>query len=461
MIAGIGEPRRSGDRRVRVTAGMHRTSAVVVGAGHAGLAVSRCLAASSIDHVVIERGEVAHSWRTERWDSLRLLTPNWQARVPGLAYDGDDPDGFMDVAEVVAFLERYARLVDPPLETRTTVGSVRPNGAGYEVVTDRGVWRSATVVLASGGCNLPKVPPFAAALPRSVESVTPMDYRRPAALPSGGVLVVGASATGVQIADEVHRSGRPVTLAVGEHVRMPRTYRGKDILWWMDRTGLHDERYDEVDDIVRARRVPAPQLVGTPERATLDLNALTGQGVRLVGRLAGFTGGRAQFSGSLRHKCTLADLKLGRLLDTIDEWIAEHGLDGEVEPAHRFAPTRVEESPPLVLDLAGEGIGTVIWATGFEPDHSWLHVPVLDRRGRLRHDGGVVCGAPGLYRIGLNFLRRRKSSFIHGAGDDARDLVGKLAAHIGARSPAEGEQGPAAPRQGRVGRRAAGRTSGA
>ena len=420
-----------------MSAGVPRTSALVVGAGHAGLAVSHYLAACSIDHLVVERGEVGHSWRTERWDSLRLLTPNWQVRVPGLSYDGDDPDGFMDMAEVVSFLERYARLVDPPLETRTAVESVGRKGAGYEVVTDRGVWRTPAVVLASGGFNLPKVPAFAATLPGSVESVTPMDYRRPAALPEGGVLVVGASATGVQIADEVHRSGRPVTLAVGEHVRMPRTYRGKDILWWMDRTGLHDERYDEVDDIVRARRVPAPQLVGTPERSTLDLNALTGEGVRLAGRLAGFSNGRAQFSGSLRNKCNLADLKLGRLLGTIDEWIAVQGLDGEVEPARRFAPTRVEESPPLVLDLAREGIGTVIWATGYEPDHSWLDVPVLDHRGRLRHDGGVVSGAPGLYRIGLNFLRRRKSSFIHGADDDARDLVEHLAGYIGARAPAK------------------------
>ena len=412
-----------------------RTTTVVVGAGHAGLAVSHYLAARSIDHMVIERGEVANSWRTERWDSLRLLTPNWQTRLPGLAYDGDDPDGFMAMDEVVAFIERYARLVDPPVATRTTVESVRNNGDGYKLVTDRGVWQCPTVVLATGGCNLPRVPFLAAALPEFVESLTPMDYTRPSALPDGGALVVGASATGVQIAEEVHCSGRPVTLAVGEHVRLPRMYRGKDILWWMGETGLHDERYDEVDDIGRARRIPAPQLVGTPERATLDLNALTDRGVRLAGRLVGVADGKAQFSGSLRNKCTLADLKLGRLLDAIDEWITSNGLDGEVEPPHRFAPTRVEESPPLTLDLAGNGIGTVIWATGFEPDYSWLHVPVLDRKGRLRHDGGVVSDSPGLYRIGLNFLRRRKSSFIHGAGDDARDLVDHLAAHIGARAP--------------------------
>ena len=174
-----------------MSAGVRRISALVVGAGHAGLAVSHHLAASSIDHLVVERGEVGNSWRKERWDSLRLLTPNWQARVPGLAYDGEDPDGFMDMAEVVAFLERYARVVKPPLETRTTVESIRSRGAGYEVVTDRGVWQAATVVLASGGFNRAKVPPFAASLPGPVASVTPMDYRRPSALPEGGVVVVG------------------------------------------------------------------------------------------------------------------------------------------------------------------------------------------------------------------------------------------------------------------------------
>ena len=415
-----------------------RTTTVVVGAGHAGLAVSHCLAGRGIDHVVIERGEVAHSWRTERWESLRLLTPNWQTRVPGLAYDGDDPDGFMTMAEVVAFIQRYARLVGPPLETGTTVETLAASGGEYEVVTDRGTWRSPTVVIASGGCNLPKVPAVATALPGAIESVTPMDYTRPDALPQGGVLVVGASASGVQIADEVHRSGRPVTLAVGEHVRLPRVYRGKDILWWMDRTGLHDERYDEIDDIVRARRLPSPQLVGTPARTTLDLNTLTDRGVRLVGSLAGFADGKAQFSGSLRNKCTLADLKQGRLLDTIDEWVAEKGLDDDVEAPHRFEPTRVEESPPLTLDLAQVGVRTVIWATGYEPDHSWVDLPIFDHKGRLRHDGGVVTGAPGVYRIGLNVLRRRKSSFIHGSEDDARDLTDHLAGHIGANGPGDG-----------------------
>lgn len=407
-----------------------RTTAVVIGAGHTGLATSHCLAALGIDHVVIERGEVGHSWRTERWESLRLLTPNWLTRLPGLAYEGDDPDGYMDMAGIVAFLERYARLVGPELWTRTNVESVTASADGYQVTTDRGSIACSAVVIASGGFNIARLPPFAPSLPVGVESLTPFDYSSPASLPPGGVLVVGASASGVQIAEEVQRSGRPVILAVSEHVRMPRQYRGRDIFWWLDRTGLHDERWDEIEDVARARRVPSPQLVGSDPRSTLDLNALTADGVRLVGRLAGIADGRAQFSGSLANKCALADLKQGRLLDTFDEWATCHGLDGVVEAPERPAPTRIPDSPDLVLDFDREGIRSVIWTIGFEADHSWLRLPVFDRKGRLRHDGGVV--APGLYRTGLTFLRRRKSSFIHGAGDDACDLTRHLAGHVGA-----------------------------
>ena len=409
-----------------------RTTTVVVGAGHCGLAVSRRLAERSIEHVVLERGEVADSWRTQRWDSLRLLTPNWQSRLPGYSYTshgGADPDGFMSMPEVIEFISDYARAIEAPVRTGTTVTSVRPSGGGYIVDTDKGRWECNTVVLATGGFNVAKVPELGGSPPPPVSTLSAFQYRSPARLAPGGVLVVGASATGVQIADEVHRSGRPVTVAVGEHVRMPRLYRGRDILWWMERSGLFDERYDEVDDVVRVRKTPSPQLVGTPERVTLDLNALTDRGVRLVGRLAAVRGTEALLSGSLTNKCELADLKLGRLLDTFDEWADEHSLDTVGAP-ERFAPTRVPKSPPLSLDLARGDIRTIIWATGFRPAYQWLDVPVIDRKGQVRHDGGVVAESPGMYIIGLNFLRRRKSSFICGAGDDSGDLVSHLAGHL-------------------------------
>jgi putative flavoprotein involved in K+ transport len=401
---------------------------VIIGAGHAGLAMSRCLTDRSIDHVVLERGEVASSWRTERWDSLRLLTPNWQSRLPGFGYAGDDPDGFMTMPQVIDFIARYSAAISAPVRTETTVTSVRAVDTGYDVVTDQGTWRCPTVVLASGACNIAGIPALAEAVPTSIDTLTPMEYRNPAQLAEGGVLVVGASATGIQLADEIHRSGRPVTVAVGEHVRLPRSYRGRDIYWWMDGAGVLDETYTEVDDIVRARNVPSPQLIGTPERATIDLNALTAIGVRLVGRMGGVNDRKAQFSGSLPNLCALADLKMARLLGTLDEWAVEAGLGPDVvEASHRFEPTRVPASPPLDIDLSTGEIRTILWATGFHPDYSWLDVPVLDRKGRVRHDGGVVDGAPGMYLMGMNFLRRRRSSFINGAGADAEYLSAHLA----------------------------------
>jgi len=406
-----------------------RTTTVVVGAGHSGLAASRCLSERSIDHVVVERNEVASSWRHGRWDSLRLLTPNWECRLPGHAYEGDDPDGFMTATEVAEFITEYAKLSAAPVMSGTTVTSVRRSDGGYVVTTDQGEWSCATVVLASGAFNVPRVPACAAAVPPEVTTLTPMQYRNPDQLGAGGVMVVGASATGVQIAAEIRRSGREVVLAVGEHVRGPRSYRGRDIHWWMEVAGVLDERYDEVDDIVRARRVPSMQLAGSDERASFDLNALTGTGVKLVGRLAGINDGLVQFSGSLRNKCELADLKLGRLLDTIDEWATTNHLDDSVPPPHRFEPTVVDSSPRLGLDLKGGEIETIVWATGFRPDYSWLDVPVVDEKGMIRHDGGIV-ESPGMYLLGSPFLRRRKSSFMDGARVDAEELVGELRSYL-------------------------------
>jgi putative flavoprotein involved in K+ transport len=406
------------------------TTAVIVGGGHNGLAMSKRLSDRAIDHVVLERDDVAHSWRTERWDSFTLLTPNWQTRLPGRTYDGDDPDGFMTGAEIAGFIAEYAVAVDAPVQPDTTVTAVREASAGYEVVTDQGTWRCRCVVLASGACNLPSTPAFAAAVPPAIEVVNPLEYRNPDQLPLGGVLVVGAAATGIQLADEIHASGRPVSLSVGEHVRMPRTYRGVDIQVWMERIGRLDERYDEVEEILKARGVASPQLIGTPERRTLDLNSLTDAGVQLRGRLGGVRDGVALFSGGLRNHCRLADQKLGRLLDDIDAWIARHDMDSEVGPPERADDTRLARDNPLTLDLASGEVNSIVWATGFRPDLSWVELPVFDSAGRLRHDGGVVVDAPGVYFLGGTFLRRRKSSFIHGADDDTKDLAEHLAGHL-------------------------------
>ncbi len=405
---------------------------MIVGAGHAGLAMSRCLAERSVDHVVLERGEIANSWRSERWDSLRLLTPNWQSRLPGFRYTGDDPDGYRTLPETIEFIQSYAGAISAPVMTHTTVTTVRSDGTGYLVRTDRGDWRCRIVVIASGACNIARVPDFASRVPPSIAQLTAQSYRNPRQVADGGVLVVGASSSGTQIAQELQRSGRQVTLSVGEHIRAPRMYRGRDLQWWMDAAGVHDERYDEIEDIARARRVPSLQLAGTPDRSTLDLNTLSDLGVKLVGRLAGIAGdGKAQFAGSLRNMCALSDLKMGRLLDLIDEWSREHGLGASVEPPHRLPPTRVEDNPPLGLDLAKGAISTVIWASGYRPDYSWLELPVFDRKGMIIHDGGIVLRAPGVYLMGMQFLRRRKSALIDGAGDDALDLSDHLTSYLG------------------------------
>jgi putative flavoprotein involved in K+ transport len=375
---------------------------------------------------------VANSWRRERWDSLRLLTPNWQSRLPGVRYDGPDPDGYMNMGEVIEFIERFAKVSRAPVRTGVNVTSVRTAADGYRVLTSDGEIGCRTVVIASGACNRPSVPPLSQGVPAAVEQLTPFDYREPGGLPDGGVLVVGASATGVQLAAEIRRSGRPVTLSVGEHVRLPRLYRGRDVLWWMDASGVWDQRYDEVDDLDRARRLPSPQLVGTPERATLDLNALTELGVGLVGKWAMVRDGRALFSGGLRNVFSLADLKMNRLLDTFDEWALTSGRDAEFDPPHRFTPTAAPDSARLQVDLRRGEIRAILWATGFRPDYGWLDIPVVDEKGRLRHEGGVV-GTPGLYVLGLPVLRRRKSTFIHGIEDDAREVIDHLTRYLAAR----------------------------
>jgi putative flavoprotein involved in K+ transport len=413
-----------------------KTTTVVIGAGQSGLAMSRRLTERSIDHVVLERGEVAHSWAKERWDSLRLLTPNWQNSLPGQPYAGDDPDGYLSAKGVAAFLSDYAATIAAPVQTGTTVTRVSATDDGYEVETDRGTWSCETVVIASGACNLGNVPAVGAGLSPSIRSLTALDYRSPDDLDDGGVLVIGASATGVQLADEIARSGRQVTISVGEHVRMPRSYRGKDIFWWMDAAGVLDESFDQFDDLVRTRHVPSPQLIGTPEHRTINLNTLRDAGIKIVGRLGRLQDDVAQFSGGLANACQLADFKLGRLLDRFDEWAETAGADG-IGASERYEPTKVDPLPTLETKLTEAGIGTVFWATGFSPDYSWLDVPVFGYKGSIKHDGGVVTDAPGMYLLGTSLLRRRRSTYINGAESDTHDIAEHLQGYLAGQNAVE------------------------
>ena len=389
--------------------------------------MSHALTGAGIDHVLFERGEVAHSWRTERWDSLHLLTPNWMSVLPGAPYEGDDPDGYMSTADTVAALEAYRRSFDPPLHTGIEVETACHTDNGFEIRTAERAWSCDAVVAASGGSSEPRVPAFASDLPQSVQQLTSLSYRRPTQIDDRGrVLVVGASASGVQIADELRRAGHDVTISVGEHVRLPRSYRGCDIYWWLDRIGQLDERWDEVEDLQRARRHASVQVVGSDDRREVDLPSLQGLGVQLVGRLMAIRGTTAFCSGGLGSIVANADLKQARLLRRIDEWVYEHGMGDLVGPATEPRPTVLPQVP---TELELRGFAAVIWATGFRPAYDWLDPRALDRRRRVDHDGGVA-SMPGLYLLGLPFLRRRRSNLLAGLGLDAGELCQHLVKYL-------------------------------
>lgn len=403
---------------------MKRTNTIIIGGGQAGLALSRCLADRGIDHVILERGRVAERWRSERWDSLRLLTPRWQSRLPEWTYRGPDRDGFMTKSEVVEYLAGYARSFGAPLHTGVTVTAVERELEGFIVRTERGGWRGVNVVIATGHSDCPLIPPLAAGLSARIAQVVPARYRNPEQLPAGGVLVVGASATGIQLASEIARAGRPVTLAAGRHIRLPRSYRGRDIMAWLDAMGVLAESAARVRDLAASRRQPSLQLIGSEDRRSLDLNLLREQGVRIVGRATGAGDRRLFLANDLQASIAHAEKKMSEQLDRVDEFIARSGLNAECPIEDRPRPIQLPETP-ATLDLAAENIHTVLWATGYRREYPWLRVPVLDADGELLHEGGLT-PQPGLYALGLRFMRRRNSSFLDGVGADA----GEIAEHI-------------------------------
>ncbi len=406
---------------------MRSTDALVIGAGQAGLAMSHALARFGLAHVVLERGRVAERWRSERWDSLRLLTPNWMSRLPGHAYDGPDPEGFMTMPEVIGFLDSYA--AGAPVETDTEVRALRSFGGDYLAETSRGTWRARVVVIATGHCDIPSVPRFAAGIAPGIRQLAPPQYRNPAALPEGGVLVVGAGASAVQIAEELRDAGREVALSVGRHTRAPRAYRGQDIWRWMDRTGMLEDRAEDQPDLARARSQPSLQLVGGNPPRTLDLGTLRAKGVRIVGRVRGAAGRLIQLGDDLPACVTGAEKPMQSLLARIDPLADSLGAPREAWPE----PLTGRGPGPVRLDLGAERIRSIIWATGYRRNTAWLRLPgLLDAEGEVRHRGGIT-PAPGLYLLGLRFLRRRSSNFLGGVGADAIALAAEAAGHLAQR----------------------------
>jgi putative flavoprotein involved in K+ transport len=395
---------------------VRKTETLVVGAGQAGLSLSRHLARAGHRHAVLDRGRVGERWRSERWDSLNLLTPNWLNRLDGGA-PHSDPSGYLGRAAFVDYLRRYAQVVGAPVHEHVTVRAVERSGTAFRIETDAGSWQARNIVVATGDSADARIPPAAATAPGALLQIHAIRYRNPAALPAGGILVVGAGPSGQQIAAELRRANRRVVLAVGRHARMMRRYRGHDIWHWLRELGDLDRTIDEVPDPAASKRTPSLALTGANGGEQLDLAVLHRFGVTTAGRLERFDGARAVFSRDLQATVGDAERRMHRVLDRIDDHIEQ--AYGGCWPHERDRVADVALPPgPSSLDLAATGISTVIWATGYRRAYPWLHVPVLDPDGEIAHRRGVT-PVDGLYVLGLKFQHRRSSHFIGGVGADA------------------------------------------
>jgi putative flavoprotein involved in K+ transport len=404
--------------------------AIVVGAGHAGLAVSACLREQAVEHVVLERDRIASSWRDQRWDEFCLVTPNWQCRLPGYHYPGSDPDGFMLRDEIISFVEDYAASKEPPLYEGVAVLRVELAGDGAFVVqTSRGVVSCNQIVLAVGGYHRPAIPALGHALPASVTQLHSSSYKNPASLPDGGVLVIGSGQSGAQIAEDLHLAGRVVHLSVGTAPRVARFYRGRDCVAWLEQMGHYDMAIEDHPEGLAARREPNHYVTGRDGGRDIDLRAHARVGMTLHGRLRDVTDGQLRFAGDLAANLDAADATAERIKDSIDRFIRERGIDAPLE--RRYAPAwqpAGDGSTPLELHSAG--ITTVIWATGFRRDWSWVSVPAFDGTGYPTHTRGVTT-VPGLYVVGLPWLHTWGSGRFAGIERDARHLAERVAEGVG------------------------------
>ncbi|WFP61598.1 NAD(P)/FAD-dependent oxidoreductase [Mesorhizobium sp. WSM4904] len=401
---------------------MKRADVVIVGAGQAGLALSHCLGRIGIEHAVLERGRIGERWRSQSWRTLRLLTPNWLNALPGSPYEGVDPDGFMDKSAFVASLEAYAGRWQAPVECCVEVLSSRRIGGGFVLDTSTGAWSAKAVVVATGHCDRPAIP-FVSETRGGPLTIHASQYRSTGELPPGGVLIVGASSSGVQIADELARAGRRVTLSVGKHTRLPRRWRGKDIFFWLCRMGFMAQPLDALANPESARRQPSLQLAGRPDKADVDLATLQALGVELTGRVRGLADREIVFADDLAAQIAAAEAKQARLLAEIDRFAGD-------PRAGRREPVTVPSASPERLSLTDGSIRTIIWATGYSRSFGWLEPLALGADGEIAHQGGVT-SVPGLYALGLRFLRKRDSNFIGGVGADAQAIAAEISLYLG------------------------------
>lgn len=401
---------------------------VIVGGGQAGLSVSWHLSAKGIEHVVLEKHERFHSWRVNRWDSFCLVTPNWQCRLPGFAYDGayggTDPHGFMLKDEITRYLDAFARSFDPPLVEHCTVTRVRPNGDGYAVETNLGGWTCDQVVIATGGYDTPIVPDYADALDPTIVQMHSIDYRNPRQLPEGATLIVGTGQSGVQLMEDLVRDGREVHLAVGPAPRSPRKYRGRDATDWLYDAGHYDITIRDHPDPVKAVTQTNHYMSGRDGGKEIDLRRWhLEHGVRLYGSLAGMEGRRISFLGDLRKNLDDADRSYMGIRQQIDAYIAAHGIDAPEEPP--FVKLWEPEAEIAAIDAKAEGITSVVWAIGFRPDYRWIEADVFDARGKPVFDRGVT-DVPGIHFIGLGWLNTWGSGRFLAIDEDSRYLADRI-----------------------------------
>jgi putative flavoprotein involved in K+ transport len=393
----------------------------VVGAGQAGLATSWYLTQAGANHVVFDSGRIAETWRSRRWDSFRLVTPNQFVKLPGAAYQGADPDGFMPLAELIAFFESWAASFNPPVREASHVSNLDPDSDGRFVLSlgERNV-RARTVVVASGSYQKAHWPAGADQLPAALHQVLAEDYGSPATLPPGNVLIVGSGQTGCQLAEELHESGRKVFLACGRCPWTPRRVEGRDIVWWFRESGFMDRTPDKLPSPA-ARLVGNPQLSGHRGGHDLNYRTLHETGVELVGRFVGAEGSIVRFADDLAASVDFGDARWAEVRGFIDACCAKAGMP---RPAYDIPPpmrikTRAE------LDLAREGISTVIWTSGYRPEYNWVRLPVFDEMGfPIQVDGRT--SVPGLYFVGVHWMRKNKSAILYGVGEDAEIVARQI-----------------------------------